>query len=361
MKKRSILFLILATLTLNMHAQQSFQSRYVHLKNGQTDTIYASKCDSIVELSTIGFKVYYKNSEAKDYLYSQITAVDFFGEVVDADNNVNRNKYVYWTENNLVPNKYSNVSESWRLEYPHIELTANDQIVVKSTSDYGITLSLEWNYAKKANRWTCYQLHKGNLVQNLKRTDDFAEDTEIPSQYRSLLTDYSGSGFDRGHLCPSADRQCSSEQNRQTFFLSNMQPQYHAHNGGKWSSLEGYVRTMAEGYCDTLYVVKAATINDVTLNGSKQSGLLSEMCNGTLYVPAYFYMALLAYQKSTDTYQAIGIWTNHSNTANDIVIEYITIDELEKRTGIDFFCNLPDDIEEKVEATMTRSFWSPFK
>ena len=153
-----------------------------------------------------------------------------------------------------------------------------------------------------------------------------------------------------------------------------MQPQWQGHNGGQWNDLEGDVRTWA-GKCDTLYVVKAATIDNITLNGTNQSGVFTNFtCNG-LPVPQYFYMALLAYDKSSQdngdgtyhgTFHAIGIWTKHYNDSQSSYrpveiskedAEYITIDELEARTGIDFFCNLPDDIEATVEASMTESDW----
>ena len=259
--------------------------------------------------------------------------------------NVNRNRYAH------------NGIKATRLEFPHLSSDSTMNILVeKSTTDFGVTFSLEWDCSKKANRWTAYQMHAGNTGGNVERQNDFREDPDIPSQYRSTLADYKGSKFDRGHLCPSADRLRSVDQNSQTFFLSNMQPQYSNHNSGKWAILEGKVRTWA-GSCDTLYVVKAATITDVTLNGSTQSGLLNVMCNNSLIVPAYFYMAMMSYNKSTDTYNSLGIWTNHSNTASEITIEYITIDELEQRTGIDFFCNLPDEMEDEVESSLDLDFW----
>ena len=71
-------------------------------------------------------------------------------------------------------------------------------------------------------------------------------------------------------------------------------------------------------------------------------------------------MAVLAYSRQTDSYEAIGLWTVHEN-ANDSNKNYgdyaITIDELERRTGIDFFCNLPDHMENKVESTLNLSYW----
>ena len=182
------------------------------------------------------------------------------------------------------------------------------------------------------------------MQRNVNRQNDFREDSALPAACRSTLDDYRGSGYSRGHLCPSGDRLCSKEQNSQTFLLSNMQPQLQSHNGGVWANLEGKVRRWGERF-DTLYVVKAATIDKDNIMTRTPSGLI---------VPRYFYMALLGYTKATNSYQAIGIWSPH---AGGSTTEYISVSELEKRTGIDFFCNLPDAIEQKVESSFDQKYW----
>ena len=242
--------------------------------------------------------------------------------------------------------------EMWRLEFPKVKGGDMNLVVTHSTADYGITYSLEWDCTKRANRWTCYQLHEGNSMKNTSRNDAFTEDPDIPYNYCSHNSDYSGSGFSRGHLCPSADRLCSVEQNKQTFYLSNMHPQYSKHNEGLWANLENLVRNRwnQTTYRDTLYIVKAATIDKENQIGSyTTSGLI---------VPKYFYMAILAVKNGQ--YKAIALWTEHTNVAdtNKHYADYaITIDELEQRTGIDFFCNLPDNIEAQVESTFDTSAW----
>ena len=296
------------------------------------------------------------------------------------NNNANRNS---------LDASYDASKKMWGLEWPHISNNpSNTTWVVKSTSDYGVTLSLEWCNDSLANRWTCYTLHSGNFQSNVDRyKGDFITETDIPTAYRTTHASYTNSGYARGHLCPSADRLCSEEQNKQTFSTANIHPQWQKHNGGQWENLEEDVRTWANmSSCDTLYVVKAATINSITLDGVSESGVYSTTYNGAtyadlrcngkdgkvLYVPKYFYMALLAYDKTNNKYYAMGIWTKHYNdgtmgadgvTHSWPVItkenaEYISIDELEARTGIDFFCNLPDDIEEQVENSLQTTFWS---
>ena len=260
------------------------------------------------------------------------------------------------TNRNALSSYYNASKKMWNLEWPRIKEDGNQSWVIKESDGY-VTFALEWDNSKIANRYTCYQMFDNNWDGPGKRKDNFIEDPDLPSATRSKQSDYSSSGFSRGHLCPSADRTYSQAQNNQTFYFSNMQPQYQNHNGGQWGTLEGKIRTWAGQY-DTLYVVKAGTIDNVTINGSTSSGVKSVKCNNRLPVPEYFYMALMGYTKSTNTYTAVGIWTYHYNSTSDKQDEvYMSIDELETRTGIDFFCNLPDEVEATVEASYNSSKW----
>lgn len=321
--------------------------------------------ERVTYLPYVGMKIYLKGeTNSIDYLFSQMIKIDYA-----QDGNTNANWETFgWTD----------YPEAWRLEYPHLNNNVSpdanadkSQIIVKRTDDFGITYSLEWDNALVANRWTCYELHAGNSMAAVGRNDDFKADPEVAVS--STLDQYSGSGFSRGHLCPSADRLCSKVQNKQTFFLTNMQPQYQSHNGGLWSRLETLVRDYATNdeftalHCDTLYIVKAATIANVAsdpLTGNSTSGVYatSEVDNyNKLIVPRYFYMALLHYNKETDTYHAIAFWTKHLSTTQPVanLADYaISIDKLEQLTGLDFFCNLPDVIEDAVEAQEPNlDFW----
>ncbi len=337
----------------------------IYLSTGTTVEYDFDDLSHVTYLPGIGMKVYMKNETTSvDYLFSQMTKIDY---LEDANANANWRKF-----------SMTDFKEAWRLEYPQLSENVsttgnatNSQIVVKKNNDYSITYSVEWDNAKVANRWTCYQLHEGNTLSTTDRNDDFKADPDVFNS--STLEDYRNSGFSRGHLCPSADRQCTVEQNKQTFYLTNMQPQWQKHNGGLWKNLEDLVRSFATddskttAHCDTLYIVKAATITDkVTINDAEEDGIYAERCIGgdghthELIVPKYFYMALLHYNKATDTYHAIAFWTLHkdeSDTNKNYGDYVISIDELEKRTGIDFFCNLPDEVEKTVEAQIDLNFW----
>ena len=338
----------------------------IYKKDNTTVEYPFSAISHVTYLPGVGMKVYLKGETYSfDYLYSELTKIEY-----QEDGNANANSKFF---------SMDDFTEAWRLEYPQMNSrvsitgnTENCQVVVKSTPDYGITYSVEWDNALVANRWTCYELHEGNTLSATDRNDDFKADLEVAVS--STLEDYRNSGFSRGHLCPSADRQCSIDQNKQTFFLTNMQPQWQKHNGGLWKNLEDLVRNFATddtktgAHCDTLYIVKAATITDkVTINNEQVDGIYADRCVGgeghthELIVPKYFYMALLHYNKATNTYHAIAFWTLHQD-AGDTNKNYgdyaISIDELEQRTGLDFFCNLPDEIEIAVEAAEPdMTFW----
>lgn len=246
-----------------------------------------------------------------------------------------------------------------RLEFPHLK-GGNNIVLVHKTSDGKINYSVEWDYAKKSNRWTCYPMTNHSSKGGAGRYDHFEEDPDLPQAMRfsSSNSMYTGSGFDRGHLCASYDRQYSTEANKQTFYYSNIQPQYHAFNAGSnydglWIQMEQFLQKRASALKDgdTIYVCKGGTIDSEDM-------ILTRIKN-QLIVPKYFFMALLA--KNNSGYMAMAFWTEHLSypVPNANLVDYaITIDALEEKTGIDFFCNLPDNIEDQVEKTLTPISWA---
>ena len=323
----------------------------IKLKNKTEDVKVIKKADydSVRIIKKLGVKIYTGN-KSEDYLYSQAEIdLDFTPEgpgITDDEENKNKNEQAWG-------------KEVCRLEYPHLNADrATNKVLVKyADGDLGVNYSLEWDCKKRANRWTCYELNKTNGKQIVPRKDAFCEDEELPAKARTTLEEYknTGSVFDRGHLCPSGDRRASELQQKQTYYLTNMQPQYQKHNRGVWSKLEQLVRSWviggshAKSVTDTLYVVKAATIDR----------LLPQGTHPTMVVPKYFYMAILA--KTNGKYHAIALWTRHVPDAKTRANKgdyAITIEELQKRTGLDFFCNLPDNVEKTVEGKIDYKFWN---
>ena len=259
------------------------------------------------------------------------------------------------------------------LEIPSLKTGNVDAFIVHSLPDGKLNYCVGYNSSLKAGCWTAYKWYTGFSSNNVNWNrnkwrqgetfnnfggtgDPFQPDPVLPEAIRASLIDYIGSGYQRGHMLGSADRLNSKEANGQTFYLSNMHPQLGSFNGqGIWFELEDFIRKNYDQstFRDTLYVVKGGTIS---------AGNYTMVNGGRLACPNYFYMAILAfakkYAKINGGYYAIAFWMEHKGNSDDISSKYaITIDELEKRTGIDFFCNLPDDIENAVENHFYLSDW----
>ena len=247
----------------------------------------------------------------------------------------------------------SDVKETARLEFPRLK-EGNNKVIVHSTSDsYGVNYSVEWDVDKMSQRWSCYQLFHGFGADVSRYTGGYPFDPEL-NDGEYLDRDYfKGSGFDHGHICPSADRLYSKLANKQTFYLTNMQPQYKKFNAGLWNKMEERVRKWIalSPVTDTLLVCKGGTIDN-------EDNILTRISD-KLIVPKYFFMALL--YKAPAGYKAIAFWAENldeDKSKDDLRNYVISIDELEERTGIDFFCNLPDGIENKVEAKANTQSWT---
>ena len=188
---------------------------------------------------------------------------------------------------------------------------------------------------------------KGSMEAVLTQLGDPARFAE---QYRSGREDYRG--YDRGHICASNDRKFTVEANVQTFYYSNMSPQYGNFNRGIWQRLEALVQDWGRNPSlrDTLYVVKGGTIDSdhiITYTGPS-----------SVPVPAYYYMALVNVKKGI--YSAIAFLLEHKDDyrAPYNLQDYaITVDELETFTGLDFFHNLPDACESRIEAQLVKDNW----
>ena len=260
---------------------------------------------------------------------------------------------------NTNANKTGEHPEAGRLEIPKLKGGVANMLLVKRLSSGQVNYCIEWSLAKKSQRWSAFRWDRTNSGGYVKREDVFTEDYDIPEVYRTTSSHYSGSGYTRGHILASADRWNSLEANRQTFLYSNMQPQLYSFNGGIWATLEMKVRSWNnDAFRDTLYVVKGGTIDN-------ENQILEYARKGTalqLLVPKYFYMAILCKNKNTvnSGYKAIGFWMEHRSFYDDeknVAPYIVSIDQLEGLTGIDFFCNPPDHIENEVEKAVVRNAW----
>ncbi|MCL2097309.1 MAG: DNA/RNA non-specific endonuclease [Bacteroidales bacterium] len=207
--------------------------------------------------------------------------------------------------------------------------------------------TLEYSPTKKHSKWVAWKLHRGHLGTS-GRTDAWQFDSRIPAQYRPTRNDFSG--YDRGHIVPSADRTLSREMNAETFMYSNMTPQNANLNQQTWATIETRERNWVSGY-DTLYICAGGTI----LNESDISHYTSI---SQMAVPKYNFKVILRKKASTGAYDAIGFWFEnryYGRQAN--VSDVQTVRYIEEKTGIDFFYNLPQSVQDEVENQFRPQDW----
>lgn len=268
---------------------------------------------------------------------------------------------------------YDNVSVTG-YEIPHL----NDQNVY---ADHYVTMdgvqilnyALEWDNTKRHANWVAFTFDTTTSADNVKRTDAWSVDPKLPAEMQVQESDHKNDGFDKGHLCASEDRVYLKEANEQTFYYSNMSPQLKDFNGGFWRKLETRVQTWgrstADGVYDKVYVTKGGTLNKLLKNfkgTTVDGGTPTTDANGFtihgLACPEYYYMAVLS--QKDDVFHAIAFLVPHKegmtrNPSSDELKEYVvSVDKLEEETGIDFFCNLPDVLENEVEAACNLNDWA---
>ena len=243
------------------------------------------------------------------------------------------------------------------LEFPALkggssEVVVHSCVMNAETGEEDVNYSLEWDHDKKATRWVCYKMYNTTLKNNVSREDPWAYDPFVPETEQQVIsselsksyfpgtTDY----YQRGHILASADRRNTREANDQTCYMTNIYPMVGKFNGGAWSNMEGALRNIA-ARCDTLYVCKGGTIDT-------EEGILAytiDKGHGPHIVPKYFWCAIM--DRTGNTFNGMAFWFEHVNTSAATALKTysLTIAELEAKTGINFFCNLPDDIENEVE------------
>ena len=227
--------------------------------------------------------------------------------------------------------------------------------------------SFSWDYDNLVAPWVAYPLCKWNIGGNIKRTDAWGLDPKLPRNKQPVVFKGFSSGNDgwkaRGHQIPSADRLYNYDANSQTFYGTNMTPQIQdGFNGDIWANLEGKVRSWA-GMSDTLYVVTGCATKGSTKYCLDNDGK-------KITIPTAYYKAVLRYTRSSTTlgfngYMGCAVWLDHKVYSNKAITSAygMSIDELEEKTGIDFFANLPAVVGEetaaKIEAQDPRtiSWW----
>ena len=223
-----------------------------------------------------------------------------------------------------------------RLEIPK---TYPKDIIITHTG-----YSLLYNETYEQANWVAYELTKEETEKSYERTNKFIPDPLVITGTANDQ-DYSGSGYDRGHLAPAGDMGWSTTAMAESFYYSNMSPQEPGFNRGIWKRLEELVRTWAVDN-QMVYVVTGPVLT---------SGL-STIGNSKVSVPQYYYKVILDY--TDPEIKGIGFILPNKSSKEPLQKYAVTIDSVEKFTGIDFFPKLPDEQEKIIESTLTIQSWS---
>jgi len=206
--------------------------------------------------------------------------------------------------------------------------------------------TLSYNRSKATANWVGWRLDT-SWIGSTPRQDDYRPDPALPvGWYQVQDFDYSGSGYDRGHMCPSGDRTNSIPNNSATFLMTNFVPQLSANNQGPWEDLESYCRIVAS-QGNELYIFDGPYGNQGTI------------ASGHVVVPQYTWKVVLVLPNGSNDLQRIG---KNTRVFGIIVPNFapvnmqapwrnfrVTVDQVEMLTGYDFFNLVPKNTQELIE------------
>lgn len=201
--------------------------------------------------------------------------------------------------------------------------------------------SLGYSYQYKSALWASYILSTGSVSVDVGRSGNFYADADIPEQYRIKLDDYANTGYDKGHLAPSASIDFSKDANKETFALSNIVPQEPNLNRQAWGKLENLERdwTKTKG---KLYVI----------TGPIYSSRPKKVNN--MLLPSEFYKVIY----SEDAKKAIGFIFPNKAVSGGAVWNYaMSVQDVEKETGLKFFSTFDEKTQQQLKETADIEWW----
>ncbi|RXP60886.1 DNA/RNA non-specific endonuclease [Lutibacter sp. HS1-25] len=201
------------------------------------------------------------------------------------------------------------------------------------------------SYSEKNEQaeWVAYKITSNNYNKSIERTNDYREDPYVKTQSASPK-DYSGSGYDMGHLAPAHDMGHNITAMSESFYLSNISPQKASFNRGIWKSLEGKISYWSS-FNDSIYVVTGPILDNP----------IEHIGENKVTVPRAFYKTLLAFKNGK--IKAVAFIMPNEKSDKSIYTYAVPIDKVEEVTGIDFYYNLDKIIQDSLEANINLKTW----
>jgi endonuclease G len=247
----------------------------------------------------------------------------------------------FWLfENFYTPDTYSAPKgEGSKTEIPSYFLPSSTTGAISRHDHY----TLSYNEPYEQAEWVAYLLRKSHLTYDDRKRPYFIEDPKVKTKSADWRN-YKRSGYDRGHLCPAGDRRFSEYAYNETFYTSNISPQNRDFNAGIWNQLEMKVRQWVKRG-DDLFIVTGGVLE----NG------LEEIGDEDVDVPRYFYKIVA--KGNADSIKVLAFLMPNEPSNESLRRFTVTVDKLEKLTGIDFFQDLPNEREQKLESEINIKGW----
>ncbi|WP_143306552.1 DNA/RNA non-specific endonuclease [Chitinophaga vietnamensis] len=213
--------------------------------------------------------------------------------------------------------------------------------------------TLSYNRDRGTPNWVSWHVQASDLG-SLSRSNDFRADNTLPAGwYQVQNTSYTGSGFDRGHNCPSGDRTSDATANSATFLMTNMMPQAPNNNRNTWANLENYTRTLVNSG-NEVYVICGSYGQGGT---GSLGGVTTTIDNGNVTVPSNIWKVIVVLPDGNNdlsrvngSTRVIAVNTPNDNSINSDWTQYkVTVRDIESATGYNLLSNLRPSLQDSLE------------
>lgn len=215
------------------------------------------------------------------------------------------------------------------------------------------------SYSEKDEQpeWVSYELTYEEVSEKSVKKEDYFNEDPIIETGSATYADYSGTGYDRGHMAPSADFRFDKDAQYECYYMSNMSPQLHSFNAGMWNDLEAVTRYWARLY-GKVYVVSGPLLTGKEQKLTKQKG--GRNIRTRVSIPTHHFKVVFDYSSKTHPKMIAFLMPNENNVKGKIMDYAMTVRELEQKTNIDFFKNMPRETQDYLETYMKKSEWKTY-